>query len=89
MHKDIIRDIESERRYQDAKWGGPEADDIKNGPIQWVFYICRFATRWFQEGDYVPHTTGKLKDFRRDMVKVAALAVAAIEQYDRAKRRDG
>jgi len=78
----ILGEVSAERDYQNSKWGGPDVDDHENGYMEWVGYITRYATRWFP-GGFAPW--GGLTDaaFRTSMIKVAALAVAAVEQYDR------
>lgn len=73
----IINEIETERKYQIAKWGN-DMDD-RNTPFNWASYITNYATRDLI-GD--PANTDEAK-FRISMVKVATLAVAAIEAIDR------
>lgn len=69
----IFHDIDTERAVQDAKWGGPEHDD-KHVIGDWVGYIRDHAER---------AQFGRMSESRRQMVRVAALAVAAIESIDR------
>jgi len=72
-----LEEVRIERAYQDRKWGGPQHDDTHNSH-DWIAYIVRYAGRavmW----PFNPHV------FRRSMVKVAALAVAAIQWEDRRK----
>ena len=85
----IFAEISAEREYQDSKWGGAEVDDRENGYMEWVGYITKYATRWFP-GGFAPWNEIAKASFRESMIKVAALAVAAVEQYDREakKRRD-
>lgn len=73
----VLNEVEKEREYQNQKWG--TAFDDKNTPYNWSAYIGQYLTR---------HLIGdpaavKESDFRADLVKVAALAVAAIESIDR------
>ncbi len=77
----IYDEITKERVYQDRKWGGPEHDDLQTFN-NWVAYIMQYATGWAWK--IQPPT---LREFRRSMVKVAALAVAAIEAVDRQLER--
>jgi hypothetical protein len=70
----IFSEIASEREYQDSLWGGPESDD-RNSQPQWSSYITEYANM------SSPRT--KNRPFRERMLKVAALAVAAIESFDR------
>jgi len=69
---EVYAAIDAERAYQ-AKWG--LEFDHANTPNDWVTYIVKYLGQcvtlpW--NGD----------TFRKQMVKVAALAVAALEQYD-------
>lgn len=70
----IFNMINSEREYQDSKWG-TDFDD-QNTPNDWVAYITSYASR-ASAMDLTP------EDFEIAMVKVAALAVAAIETLRR------
>lgn len=86
---EILREISLERNAQEVKWGN-NADDTLNTPNDFVAYISHHATRWFG-GGFIPYSEETVNKFRRQMVKVAALAVAAIESVDRqrAKSVDG
>jgi hypothetical protein len=68
-----VADILNERTYQDEKWGGPEHDDAETEE-NWQKYITEYANAQGRSESY---------DFRKRMVKVAALALAAIESVDR------
>ncbi len=71
----VLHDIRYERHRQHEKWGGPRHDD-KHGSHDWIAYIMRHAGRavmW-------PFDASQ---FRKQMVRVAALAVAAVEWTDR------
>jgi len=68
----IFEEIKQERKSQDEQWGGEEHDDNHNEG-DWEFYINNFASG----------LRGDLSNHRKRMVKVAALAVAAIQSYDR------
>ena len=70
----IHDEIQEERARQDAKYGGPDGDD-KNTVNDWVASITRHAGWAVVRED--------LAVFRRQMVRVAALAWAAIEWCDR------
>jgi hypothetical protein len=69
----IYREIEEEREYQNGKWG-TEFDD-KNTINDWGSYI----TRYTGEATQVDNPDEQ----RRQILKVAALAIAAIETFDR------
>lgn len=78
----ILNDLNAERIYQltkahSAQSGGwtPEFDD-QNTATDWIAFITHYAGRaytFFKDPVY----------FRKYMVKVAALAIAAIESIDR------
>lgn len=77
LREHIFVDINGEREYQIAKWGNEF--DAKNTPNDWVAYISKYlgqtVTMPFNEDV-----------FRTQMLKVAALAVAALEQETYAPR---
>ena len=68
---DIWAEIQEERERQSKNWGGAQHDD-QHTPNDWIAFIAYHAGR----GSY-------RSNFRTQMVKVAALAVAAIEAWDR------
>ena len=76
----ILEEIAAEREYQVEKWG-VEADLKVNTPMDFVGYIAFHSSRWFG-GGFRPYSRETLRTFRKQMVKVAALAVAAIEHAD-------
>lgn len=69
-----VADIAAERRAQDAQWGGPEHDDQHAG-ADWLRYIRKQVDR--------AESARTLSEGRSRFVKIAALAVAAIEHHDR------
>jgi len=73
----IFDEVDAERDEQDTKWGA-DFDD-RNTPYNWAAYIGQYSTRHLI-GD--PRQVSEAT-FRADMVKVAALAIAAIESIDR------
>lgn len=70
---DIYQEIVLERQYQNELWG--EKNDDKNTEEDWVSYITEYANGLTERT--------KDKSFRERLVKVAALAVAALESIDR------
>lgn len=76
--EDIFRSIEAERVYQNTKWGSEF--DAKNTMNDWISYITRYA------GQAVVFNKDNKVTFRDNLFKVAALAVAALEQEDYADR---
>lgn len=69
----IIVEITEERDYQNGKWG--TSFDDKNTLNDWSAYMSRYlGLATFAETP---------EEARRQLVKVAALAIAAIETFDR------
>lgn len=71
----IFDDINDERKEQDKLWGGPEHDDLHSSN-DWIAFIAKHAGRavvWPFDKSV----------FRKQMVRVAALAIAAIAWCDR------
>ena len=73
----VLKDVFDERQSQDKQWGGPDHDDC-HLEVDWVSYIVR-QLGMASEYDVAPEV------FQTRMVKVAALAVAAVES---SRRRD-
>lgn len=83
----VYDEIKTERDYQDKRWG-LVTDDTLNTPWMWASYIGSYATKWM-EGSFAPLRVQVTDDFRKKMVKTAALAVAAIESLDRQRAAKG
>lgn len=82
----VYDEIMAEREYQTQKWGTYN-DDETNTPWMWASYIAQYATRWMA-GTFTINkdmTTA----FRTSMIKVAAIAVAAVESIDRQRTEKG
>jgi len=69
----ILEEIAAERTRQDEKWGGPEHDD-EHSIDDWECFILEHLNR--VQGYDDAHG-------RKQLIRVAALAVAAIESLDR------
>lgn len=81
----VLAEIAEERSRQDAKWGGPDHDDSHS-----ALDFCRFlrdhlrrAENTLFEMSFHPNDT-----YRQQMVRVAALAVAAVERWDRCQQME-
>lgn len=72
---EAVGDISMERVLQDHQWGGPETDDQRS-EAEWSEYIHRQLSKLFQD-------EGGALAARDRFVKVAALAIAAIQSIDR------
>lgn len=75
----ILNDVIVERHTQDAKWGGPDHDD-EHDVEDWCMFIRKHARR----AESAANESG-LAAGRCHLIRVAALAVAAIESIDRDK----
>lgn len=73
----IYREVDGERDRQDAQWGGAEHDDEHQGS-DFVRFVREHTDR-----ARTAINTGALDEFRKQLVEVAALAVAAVESLDR------
>ena len=77
----IWTEIKQERRDgQDAKWGGPAHDDQLK-PTDWLLFI-RKQEQSAIAADGTPWPYQVNETYRRRLIKIAALAVAAIESHD-------
>lgn len=76
--KKLLDEINEERIRQDKKYGGTEKDD-EQSPLHWTSQIKKRASR--ANGDFT--TTQNTKEYRRRMLQIAALAVAAVDSIDR------
>lgn len=83
----VYEEIQKEREYQIDKWGNA-ADDSVNTPNDFVSYIAHHSTRWFV-GGFLPYNENDVNKFRTQMIKTAALAVAAVESLDRQREANG
>jgi len=71
----IFEAIEKERAYQDEKWG--TRFDDRNTVNDWAAYINTYLGERTTKMGLTPEQQ------REGMVKVATLAVAALESFDR------
>lgn len=78
----VLNDIQDERDRQTklAHGGDTEKFDMGNTQNDWVAYIAAYSGRASQK---VGRNTREGQTFRENMVKVAALAIAAIEAHDK------
>jgi hypothetical protein len=76
----IVAEVIGERERQDAQWGGPEHDD-RHLANDWVAIIVRHLGLAADDA-----AATDPERFRRQLVRVAAVAVAALESFDRTRR---
>lgn len=76
----VLAEVAEERDRQDAKWGGPTHDDT-HSPADFCSFIREHEAR--AEAALKGLPIREFDDYRRQMLRVAALAVAALEQWDR------
>jgi NTP pyrophosphatase (non-canonical NTP hydrolase) len=73
--KEIIEEIIEERKNQEAKWG-----EQNHSPDYWMVILME------EVGEACHEICGKFTDlqaYRKELVQVAAVAVAALESFDR------
>lgn len=87
MESKVLEEIAAEREYQKEKWG-VKADVELNTPNDFVAYIGHHASKWFN-GGFTPYNSNVVDEYRKQMIKVAALAVAAIEALDEQRETKG
>lgn len=73
----IIAEIVLERIQQDAEHGGPEKDD-QHSENDWLAILMRHVGLAASDEAKID-----LARFRRQMIRVSALALAAVESIDR------
>jgi hypothetical protein len=71
---DILAEVAEERAYQDTLWGQDNDDGATEN--EWKVYLSEYTHGYGRAEKY-------RDDFRTRMVKVAALAIAAVEAFDR------
>lgn len=72
-----VQDILDERRVQQEKFSDFDKTNSKN---DWVSYVTAYAGR---AASKVARNEREHLDFRNMMVKVGALAIAAVEAHDK------
>jgi hypothetical protein len=75
---DVI--VERERQLELAHGGDTETFDKGNTQNDWVAYISAYSGRASQK---VARNERQNEEFRANMVKTAALAIAAIQAHDK------
>lgn len=76
----VLAEVAQERDRQDAKWGGPTHDDM-HSPGDFCRFIREHEVR--AEQTLAGEPVREFDEFRTQMLRVAALAVAALESWDR------
>lgn len=72
----VLKDVEAERHHQIGRWEGV-FDDNMYTPRTWLDLMGKYASRLYGEEGAL--TT---RDTRLNFIKIAALAVAAVEALD-------
>lgn len=81
----IFDEIRAERARQDAKFGA----DRNLKPAEWLMILGEEVGE-VNEAALDNHFCGKdLKNYRAELVQVAAVAVAALESHDRQEAQNG
>jgi hypothetical protein len=74
----VLAEVVAERARQDGKWGGAQIEDVRKTATDWCLDIESYNT-WARQ----MHRMGSPDKYRRRMMQIAALAVAACESFDR------
>lgn len=88
----ILEQVRVEREAQDSQWGGPTHDEHHN-LREWCGFIedhvkrAKKAAASMRRGPLDGIAIHR-DDFRKQMIEIAALAVAAVESIDRKRSRD-
>lgn len=77
----IFEQLVEERRAQDRQWGGPEHDD-EHTRRDWLDFVKEHADR-ARKVIGSRQQTIDLDEYRRKLVVIGALVIAAIEAHDR------
>jgi uncharacterized protein YacL len=75
----ILSEVWEERKAQIEEWGGPDIDD-SNTKLDWIAYITKHVGKALTN-------PFNLDIFRYQMLRVAALAIAAVASVDRYKEK--
>jgi len=75
---DLFAAVVAERTRQDVKFGGAQADDARKNEENWCNDIEAYVV-WARQ----MHRMGSPDKYRRRMMQIAALAIAACESFDR------
>ena len=68
----ILLSLEAERKYQEEEWGSEHDSD--HSPVEWSRFIRSYCDKLH---DVLGDKAGAIA-----LVKIAALAIAALEQYE-------
>ena len=75
---EIIQEILAERKKQDTKWG-----EQNHSPIEWLAILGE-ETGEASKIAVDAHFLGtQIQNYRKEMIQVAAVVLAAIESFDR------
>jgi NTP pyrophosphatase (non-canonical NTP hydrolase) len=74
----VLRDINTERRRQDKKWGVPN-----HRPFEWIAILGEEFGEVCKAALEVRFDMDAYSDYRKELIEVIAVAVAAVENLDR------
>ncbi len=78
----ILRSIVTERQCQDSKYGGQRCDDMHT-PGCWAQILMRHLGLAFSDAAEIDPVR-----YRKQLIRVAATCVAAVESLDRLTKRE-
>jgi len=73
-----VEELKKEREYSVSRWENETAEEIqsfddKHTQNDWIAYIAKYSSR----------NKGEQEAWRKDMIKVANIALAAVSAFDR------
>lgn len=80
MRQTTFDQIEDERRHQDQQWGGPDHDDDLEYR-DWDMILTRLTKAAYDA--YAGDSDKGSHEWRRRLIQIAAVAIAAAESFDR------
>lgn len=85
MTESVVRMITEERKRQDAQWGGADHDDT-HLMTDWIEYIEK-QIESIERAIFIDGSIASEAEYESRMVKIAAIAVAAIRSRQRIRVR--
>ena len=78
----LLDEVRAERARAVARRGGDEVDGARDGFAEWTARVADCAARWMP-GRFPPYGNEGIGALRRDAIKVANLALEAVERRQR------
>ena len=76
--RSVLNEVDEERRKQDKKWG-----EQNHSPADWLMILGEEFGEAAKAALEAKFGQGSLRQYRNELIQVAAVAVAMIECFDR------